>query len=94
MDDCLGLTGLPFKMTPEVMLEAAHWAATQGSYQEAEDAIMRSRKLKINDDTVRQVANYIGGAVFREDCLQAEIAWGRLNSGKLRFPQHARRIVP
>ena len=86
MDDYLQLTGLPFKMTPEVMLNAAYWAQSQGSYQEAEDAILRAYKIKINDDTIRQVTNYVGSIVFQEDCRQAEAAFDSLNSGRMRFP--------
>jgi hypothetical protein len=86
MDDYLRLTGLPFKMTPEVMLDTAYWAQSQGSYQEAEEAIMRARGVRINDDTIRQVTNYIGEIVFNEDCKRAADAWDRLNDGKLLFP--------
>ena len=86
LDDHLRITGLPFKMTPEMMLEAAFWAQAQSSYQEAEEAILRARKLQISDDTIRQIANYIGNIVFQEDCKQAENAFNKLNSGKLRFP--------
>jgi hypothetical protein len=46
-------------MTPEVMLNTAFWAQGQSSYQEAEESILRAHQLKINDDTVRKVANYI-----------------------------------
>lgn len=86
LDDYLRLTGLPFKMTPEVMLNVAHWAQWQGSYQDAEVAIMLAHQLKINDDTVRQVANFIGNLVFKEDCRRAEDAFYKLDSGKLNFP--------
>jgi hypothetical protein len=86
-------TGLPFKMTPAVMLNAAIWATTQGSYQEAEDAILLASKLKINDDTIRQIANYIGDIVFQEDCRLAEDAWRKLNGGELRFPYQKKGIL-
>ena len=87
LDDYLRLTDLPFKMTPEVMLNVAIWAQGQSSYQEAEEAISRAHKLKINDDTIRQVTNYIGNIVFQEDCRQANEAFDKLNSGKLCFPE-------
>jgi hypothetical protein len=86
LDDYLNITDLPFKMTPEVMVNVAIWAQGQGSYQEAEDAIMRAHQLRISDDTVRQVTNYIGNIVFQKDCKHAEEAYDKLNSGKLRFP--------
>jgi len=93
LDDYLCLTGLPFRMTPEVMLNTAFWAQGQSSYQEAEDAIMRAYQLKINDDTVRQVTNYIGNIVFQKDCKKAEEAYDMLNSGKLRFPSQKKKGV-
>jgi len=93
LDDYLYITGLPFKMTPEVMLNVAYWAQSQGSYQEAEDAILRAYKLKINDDTVRQVSNYIGGMIFQRDCELANADYQKLNAGKLEFPKHKRRGI-
>jgi len=93
LDDYLHITNLPFKMTPEVMLDAAFWAQSQSSYQEAEEAIFRARKLKINDDTVRQVTDYIGNIVFQEDCEKANTVFDRLNSGKLHFPTRKKKGV-
>ena len=83
LDDALQLTGLPFKMTPEVMLNVAFWAQAQNSYQEAEELILRAHQLKINDDTIRQVTNFIGKLIFQEDCKQADDAFNKLNQGKL-----------
>jgi hypothetical protein len=80
-------------MTPEVMLNAAYWAQSQDSYQEAEDAVFRAHQLKINDDTIRQVTNYIGNIIFQEDCRQAEDAFYRLSSGKLRFPARKKKGI-
>jgi hypothetical protein len=93
LDDFLHMTGLPFKMTPELMLNVAFWAQAQSSYQEAEETIMRAYRVKINDDTIRQVTNYIGDLVFREDCRQAEDAFHRLDQGKLRFPERKKKGV-
>jgi hypothetical protein len=77
-------------MTPETMLTVAFWAQCQGSYQEAEDSLMRAYKLKVNDDTVRQVSNYVGSLVFRHDCERAESDYQTLCSGKLEFPKKKR----
>ena len=93
MDDYLRITGLPFKMTPEVMLNAAFWAQGQGSYQEAEEAMTRAYGFRINDDTVRQVTNFIGNIVFKEDCRHAEEAYQMLNSGRLQFPAKKKKGV-
>jgi hypothetical protein len=93
VDDYLRITNLPFKMTPEVMLNIAYWAQSQGSYQEAEEAILRAYQIRINDDTIRQVANYIGNIVFQKDCSDAEDVYNSLNSGKLQFPKQKKNGV-
>lgn len=78
MDSYLGISGLPFKITPAAMLKIAYWAQNQSSYQRAEDAIAEAMHIKINDDTVRQVANFVGNFVFQNDCKRAEDAFGLL----------------
>jgi hypothetical protein len=93
LDDYLCVTGLPFKMTPEMMLNVAFWAQSQDSYQEAEDSIFRASGIKVNDDTVRQVTNYVGNLVFGRDCTAAESAFQKLCSGKLEFPKSKKRGV-
>jgi len=80
MDSYLGLSGLPFKITPAAMLRIAYWAQNQSSYQCAEDAIADAMHIKINDDTIRQVTNYVGSLVFQNDCKSAEDAFGLLEN--------------
>jgi len=82
LDDALGISNLPFKMTPALMLRCAYWAQNQCSYQAAEDVMRSTYGLNINDDTIRMVTNHIGKAVFEEDCRQAELAFGIFDSGK------------
>jgi hypothetical protein len=93
LDDYLNITNLPFKMTPEVMINVAIWAQSQCSYQEAEDAMFRAHQLRISDDTIREVTNYIGNIVFREDCRKADEDFDKLNSGKLRFPNQKKKGI-
>ena len=85
MDSYLGLSGLPFKITPAAMLKIAYWAQNQSSYQRAEDAISEVLRVKINDDTIRQVTNYVGNLVFKNDCLKAEETFLALTGSKLKF---------
>jgi hypothetical protein len=87
MDDCLGIGRLPFKMSAELMLEVAFWAQNQCSFQRAEEAIMRVRGLKVNDDTVRKVTDAVGNRVFLADVARAADAMARLDAGGLRFPE-------
>jgi hypothetical protein len=93
LDDYLCLTGLPFKMTTEVMLITAYWAQGQSSYQEAEEVVKKAHGIQINDDTIRQVTNYVGNIVFQEDCKQAEDAFTKLSQGKLRFPARKKKGI-
>ena len=93
MDSYLGLAGLPFKITPAAMLKIAYWAQNQSSYQRAEDAISEALRININDDTIRQVTNYVGGMVFQKDCANADEAFQSLTSGKLKFAQNKSGVV-
>jgi hypothetical protein len=93
MDSYLGLAGMPFKITPAAMLKIAYWAQNQSSYQRAEDAIAEALGIRINDDTIRQVANYVGGTVFINDCTKADEAFNTLSSGKLKFQQTINGVV-
>lgn len=72
LDSMLGIDNLPFKITVPMMLEISYWAAKTGSYQEAEDFLKRTKRIPLSDDTIRQVVNFIGGLVFKEDCRQAQ----------------------
>jgi hypothetical protein len=87
LDSYLGLAGLPFKITPAAMIKIAYWAQNQGSYQRAEDAIAEALHININDDTIRQVTNFVGSMVFENDCRKANEAYELLKSGKIKHPK-------
>jgi hypothetical protein len=93
MDSYLGLAGLPFKITPAAMLKIAYWAQNQSSYQRAEEAISEALGINVNDDTIRQVTNFVGGMVFRNDCAKADEAFLALISGKLKHVQTTDGVV-
>lgn len=86
MDEYLKLTDPPFKITATAMLEAAFWAQNQCSYQAAEEALFKSRKIRINDDTIRLITNAVGEFVFKKDCEDAKTAYNKMTAGKLSFP--------
>ena len=87
--DCsLGLSGLPFKITPNAMLRIAYWAQNQLSYERAEEAIYEIMKIKINDDTIRAVTDFVGNVIFEHDCREAEQSIDMLNNGNLSFPNN------
>ena len=84
--DCyLGIAGLPFKMTVEMMLRLAYWAQNQCSYQDAEDTVCNIDGIYVNDDTIRLVANHVGNIIFEQDCRRAEEAYALVNSGKMPY---------
>lgn len=86
LDICLGIDGLPCKMSIDMMLKCAFWAQNQCSYQLAEETMKKVFGYMVNDDTIRQVTNFIGKLVFDEDCRMAEEAWRLLESGKMGCP--------
>jgi len=92
--DCyLGIANLPFKITPSAMLRIAYWAQNQSSYQRAEDALHEIMRVKVNDDTVRHVSNYVGGVIFKNDCQKADEAYSMLCSGRLPYPNDRKGIL-
>ena len=93
MDSYLGLSGLPFKITPAAMLKIAYWAQNQSSYQRAEDAISDALHVDIGDDTIRQVTNFVGDMIFKNDCAKADEAFRALSTGKLKYEQTRSGVV-
>jgi len=86
LDICLGIAGLPFKITPGAMLRIAYWAQNQLSYERAEEAIREIMGIRIGDDTIRAVTDYVGKVVFENDCMKADESMAALDSNSLAFP--------
>jgi hypothetical protein len=86
LDEALGLSRLPFKITPAAMLDIAMEATRCESYEDAEQILRERSNIKINDDTMRKVTNTIGSMVFKNEVDAAEQIWFKLNSGDLIFP--------
>lgn len=72
LDSALGIDGIPFKMTISIMLDIAYWAIKLDSYQETEDFFKRCHDIQISDDSIREVVNYVGKIVFKDDSLAAQ----------------------
>lgn len=85
LDQALGISNLPFKMSIDLMLRCAYWAQNQGSYQDAEEALREASGLSINDDTIRLVTNCIGKLVFEEECRTAEALFQNYDAGHLGY---------
>jgi hypothetical protein len=87
LDEALGLTSLPFKLTVGAMLEVAKESTRCESYEDAESILLEKIGVKINDDTMRQVTNTIGSIVYNNDVNAAEKLWkemGKIRSSKFK----------
>jgi hypothetical protein len=93
MDSYLGLSGLPFKITPAAMLKIAYWAQNQSSYRRAEAAISEALNITVDNDTIRNVTNFVGSAVFKNDCAKANEAFRALESGSIKYPQSVDGVI-
>lgn len=73
--DCyLGIDNLPFKITIKMMVAIAKEAVRAASYERAAEAIRQHYNVTISDDTVRNVTDFVGGIVFRDDQDRAQKA--------------------
>ena len=72
LDETLGLTELPYKMTKEMMLEVAFYGQNQSSFAGASAMIKRAMGMEINKETVREITEGIGKRVFEADTQKAE----------------------
>jgi hypothetical protein len=86
-DEVTGLSKLPFKLSIEAMLEIAYRVQGSTSYEAAARILARDTGIKLDPDTVREVANHIGGLVFKNDTIEAKNIAILLNSGELQFPE-------
>jgi hypothetical protein len=86
LDEAFGIDLLPFKISPSAMLEIAYWVQLIPSYKDAQTAILRNTQIRVNDDTIRNVANHIGSLVFDVDQKRANISWEFLKAGNINFP--------
>ena len=93
LDEYLGISKLPFKITASAMLRIAYWSQNQSSYQRAEDTVYEIMGIRLNDDTMREVTNYVGGVVFQNDCERAEEAYSRLCEGKLAYQSDKKGVL-
>ena len=72
LDEKLGLTNLPHKMTKDLMLEVAYYGQNQSSFTGASEMIKRALNLDVNKETTRTVTEEIGRLVFEADSQKAD----------------------
>lgn len=74
MDEVLRIDNLPFKITIAMMLKITQIAIRLGSYNDAQKHFFENDGIRLSDDQIRKVVNYIGEIVYQEDCRLAEEA--------------------
>ena len=71
LDDLLGISNLPFKMTYRMMAAVAKEATYARSYADAADRIKERFGEKISVSTIENVTEFVGNWMFREQYCQA-----------------------
>lgn len=72
LDMALGINKLPFKISPQMVLDIARRAINAHSYAELQQMYKDDWGIDISDDLIRNVTNYIGKMVYDEDCARRE----------------------
>lgn len=71
-DETIGIDALPYKMTKELMVETAFYGQNQSSFEGARQMIKRALGIDINEETIREVTEEVGRAVFDKDRQRAK----------------------
>ena len=79
VDDALGVSKLPFKMTYRLMSEIAKESVSARSYMEATEKIKERFRIDISVSTVQSVTDYVGCMAFVRQCVEAETAQKSVN---------------
>ena len=67
LDMFLGIDNIPFKMTVNMALRVAKIGASSSSYEAASKRLMEDFEIKISDDTIRKVVDYVSKKVLEDD---------------------------
>jgi hypothetical protein len=86
-DEALGLDKLPFKLSVSAMLEIAYWVQEVPSFDAAGRVLKRCTPIRVNNETIRTVAEHVGSIVFKNDVAKANEAWEMYKSGRLPDPK-------
>lgn len=74
LDDALGISDIPFKITRKAMSLIAREAARARSYSDAADELAVKFGETISISTVERVTNYVGALMLQIQCEQADNA--------------------
>lgn len=80
LDMALGIDNLPFKVTVNMMLDIACRAINAHSYDELQIVYKRDWDIKISDELIRKITNYLGCVVYEEDVELKQQALEHLKS--------------
>ena len=72
LDEKLKLSGLPYKMTKEVMLGVSFYGQNQSSFTDASAMVKRAMGMEINKETIREITEDTGRRVFEADTKKAQ----------------------
>jgi hypothetical protein len=71
LDEYLRISGLSFKMSPEMMAETAFFGAHESSFKSAELMLRKCVPTQITGDLIREVTEHVGKRVFEADTRRA-----------------------
>ena len=74
LDDYLGISNLPFKMTVKMMVSIAKEAVRATSYERAAAMVLEHYRVRLSAATIRKVTDYVGSIVFLDDTMRAQRA--------------------
>ena len=74
LDELLGVSGLPFKVTVPMMVAIAREAARAHSYAEAAECVREHYGVAASVALVREVTDFVGAAVLADDAGRAAAA--------------------
>ena len=74
LDDYLGISNLPFKMTVKMMVSIAKEAVRATSYERAALMVLEHYRVQLSAATIRKVTDYVGSIVFLDDTRRAQQA--------------------
>lgn len=82
LDCALGISKVPFKMTPRMILTVAREGVRGKSYKEAAITLNDRFNVEFKPDLVRRVTDHVGRIVWNDDLEQAKQAKEWLNNPK------------
>ena len=74
LDMFLGIDNTPFKMTVDMALRVAKIGASSSSYEAASKRLIEDFEIKLSDDTIRKVVDYVSQKVLEDDVRRTDKA--------------------